>query len=47
MMDQIDRAVAHELTKTRLEIRIDGRWTEVKESQLVDDPDDFRFEVSV
>ena len=47
MMDQIDRKVAEELTKIKLEIRIDGRWTEVKESQLVDDPDDFRFEVSI
>ena len=44
MMDQIDRAVEHELTKIKLEIRIDGRWTEVKESQLVDDPDDFKWE---
>ena len=47
MMDQIDRKVAEELTKIKLEIRIDGKWTEVKESQLVDDPDDFKFEVSV
>ena len=47
MMDQIDRAVEHELTKIKLEIRIDGRWTEVHESQLVDDPDDFKFEVRV
>ncbi len=44
MMDQIDRKVAEELTKIKLEIRIDGRWTEVKESQLVDDPADFRWE---
>ena len=28
----------------KLEIRIDGKWTEVKESQLVDDPDDFKWE---
>lgn len=47
MMDQIDRKVAEELTKIKLEIRIDGKWTEVKESQLVDDPDDFKFEVSI
>jgi protein subunit release factor A len=47
MMDQIDRKVAEELTKIKLEIRIDGKWTEVKESQLVDDPDHFKFEVSV
>jgi len=44
MMDQIDRRVAEELTKIKLEIRIDGKWTEVKESQLVDDPDDFKWE---
>lgn len=44
MMDQIDRYVAEQLTKIKLEIRIDGRWTEVKESQLVDDPDDFKWE---
>ena len=47
MMDQIDRKVAEELTKIKLEIRIDGKWTEVKESQLVDDPDDFKFEVRI
>lgn len=47
MMDQIDRNVEKELTKIKLEIRIDGKWTEVKESQLVDDPDDFKFEVHV
>lgn len=47
MMDQIDRFVENELTKIKLEIRIDGKWTEVKESQLVDDPNDFKFEVSV
>lgn len=47
MMEQIDRKVEQELTKIKLEIRIDGKWTEVKESQLVDDPDDFKFEVHV
>jgi len=47
MLDQIDRKVAEELTKIKIEIRIDGKWTEVQESQLVDDPDNFRFEVSV
>ena len=46
MMATIDAAVAEELVKTKIEIRIDGIWTEVKESQLVDDPDNFRFEVS-
>jgi len=47
MMEQIDQKVADELTKIRIEIRIDGKWTEVKETQLVDDPNDFKFEVSV
>ena len=47
MMDQIDRKVAEELTKIKIEVRVDGKWTEVKESQLVDDPDDFKFEVSL
>lgn len=46
MLADIDAKVAEELTKTKIEIRIDGVWTEVKESQLVDDPDDFKFEVS-
>ncbi len=45
MLDQIDRKVAEELTKIKIEIRIDGKWTEVQESQLVDDPNDFKFEV--
>lgn len=45
MLDQIDRKVAEELTKIKIEIRVDGKWTEVQESQLVDDPNDFKFEV--
>lgn len=47
MMNQIDRKVAEELTKIKLEIRVDGKWTEVQESQLVDDPENFKFEVRV
>lgn len=47
MLDQIDRKIAEDLTKIRIEIRINGVWTEVQESQLVDDPNDFKFEVSV
>jgi protein subunit release factor A len=47
MLDQIDRKVAEELTKIKIEIRVDGRWTEVKESQLVDDPANFKFEVTL
>ena len=45
VLDEIDRKVERELLlNTRIEIRIDGRWTEVKEHMLVDDPDDFRIE---
>ena len=47
LMADIDAKVAEELTKTKIEVRIDGKWTEVKESQLVDDPNDFKFEVSI
>jgi len=28
----------------KIEIRVDGKWTEVKEHMLVDDPEDFRVE---
>ena len=38
---KIDREM---LVNTKLEIRIDGKWTEVKEHMLVDDPDDFKIE---
>jgi hypothetical protein len=45
VLDEIDRKVERELLlNTRIEIRIDGRWTEVKEHMLVDNPDDFRIE---
>ena len=45
VLDDIDRRVDREmLLNTRLEIRVDGRWTEVKEHMLVDNPDDFRVE---
>ena len=48
VLADIDARVAREMAlNTRLEIRIDGRWTEVKESQLVDDPDDFRMEMTI
>lgn len=47
MMADLDRKIAEELSKVKIEIRIDGKWTEVQESQLVDDPNDFKFEVSV
>jgi protein subunit release factor B len=38
---KIDREM---LLNTKLEIRVDGVWTEVKEHMLVDDPEDFRIE---
>lgn len=44
ILDEIDRKVQEELTKVKIEIKIDGKWTEVKEHMLVDDPEDFRIE---
>lgn len=44
ILDEIDRKVAEEMTKVKIEIRVDGKWTEVKEHMLVDDPEDFRIE---
>ena len=44
VLDEIDRKVAEEMTKVKIEIRVDGKWTEVKEHMLVDDPEDFRIE---
>jgi len=41
---QIDAQIEKELTRTKIEIKIDGKWTPVKASQLVDDPNDFVFE---
>lgn len=42
---EIERSVERELLKTKIEIKIDGKWTEVDESMLVDNPDDFQIEV--
>lgn len=45
ILDEIDRKVDREmLYNTKIEIRIDGVWTEVKPHMLVDDPEDFRIE---
>lgn len=45
VLDEIDRKVDKEMIyNTKIEIRIDGVWTEVKEHMLVDDPDDFKIE---
>jgi hypothetical protein len=32
------------LHNTKIEIRVNGKWTEVKPHMLVDDPEDFRIE---
>ena len=46
VIDDINAKVDREmLINTKLEVRVDGVWTEVKEHQLVDDPDDFRIEM--
>jgi len=47
VINEIDHVVERELSKIKLEVRIDGVWTEVKESQLVDDPNDFRVDMIV
>lgn len=45
ILDNIERAIDYEMMyNTKIEIRIDGKWTEVKPHMLVDDPDDFRIE---
>lgn len=45
VLDEINHKVDQEmLYNTKIEIRIDGVWTEVKPHMLVDDPDDFRIE---
>jgi protein subunit release factor B len=43
-LDEMERELQRELRKVKLEVRIDGKWTQVNESQLVDDPDDFKLE---
>lgn len=40
---EAERQLEKSLTKVRLEVKIDGRWTEVRADQLVDDPDNFDF----
>jgi protein subunit release factor A len=44
VLADIDRKVEESMRHIKIEIRIDGKWTEVKEHMLVDDPDDFRIE---
>jgi hypothetical protein len=48
VLADLDAKVAREMAmNTRLEIKIDGKWTEVKESMLVDDPENFRMEMMI
>ena len=35
-MAQIDLEVARELKKTKIEVKVDGKWTEVTESELTE-----------
>jgi len=44
---EIERSVEQELQKVKLEIKIDGKWTEVQPHQLVDNPEDFVLEIVV
>ncbi len=41
---EFERWLEKELTKIKIEIKIDGKWTEVKAHMLVDDPEDFKIE---
>lgn len=46
VLDDIERNVAREMAlNTKIEVRVDGIWKEVKEHMLVDNPDDFRVEL--
>jgi len=46
ILADLDSRVQREmLYNTKIEVRVNGRWTEIKESMLVDDPDDFRFDL--
>lgn len=38
---ETERALERELKKVKVEVKIDGKWVEVSENQLVDDPDTF------
>lgn len=42
---EIERRVEQELTKVKTEVKIDGKWTQVRPDQLVDDPDTFIVEL--
>ena len=38
---EMERKIEQDLKKVKLEIKVDGKWTEVTADQLVDNPDDF------
>jgi protein subunit release factor B len=40
---EVERQIQASLNKVKVEVKIDGKWTEVTIDQLVDDPDKFDF----
>jgi len=40
---EVERQIQASLNKVKVEVKIDGKWTEVSIDQLVDDPDKFDF----
>ena len=43
-MLEIERSVENELKKVKTEIKVDGKWVQVRPDQLVENPDDFKFD---
>lgn len=40
---EVERQIQASLNRVKVEVKIDGKWTEVTMDQLVDDPDKFDF----
>lgn len=40
---EVERQIQASLNKVKVEVKIDGKWTEVSMDQLVDDPNKFDF----
>jgi protein subunit release factor B len=40
---EVERQIQASLNKVKVEVKIDGKWTEVNVDQLVDDPNKFDF----
>jgi protein subunit release factor B len=40
---EVERQIQASLNKVKVEVKIDGKWTEVSMNQLVDDPNKFDF----